>query len=92
MSTMVLNTIAISFFELFICESFARYTAKQIIKNVHANPNTQPAGVHGAFMRFRYQSDVAPLFIKRFPTYKTRIKFIKRNNRDLLIVFILSIW
>ena len=34
---------------------------KQIMMLVHAAPNTQPGGVHGALLKLAYQSEGTPL-------------------------------
>jgi hypothetical protein len=40
------------------------YTEKHNIIELHAAPNTQPGGVHGALLSSRYQLPVGPVPIK----------------------------
>jgi len=46
--------------------------------DVQAAPNTHPAGVHGALFNEIYHSEVAPLFINKFPKKRTP-KFRSKN-------------
>jgi len=57
--------------------SIAIYIEKQSIIVIHAEPNTQPGGVHGALFNSAYQSELAPLPAKIPPSAnapKFRIK------------------
>jgi len=46
---------------------------------VHAAPNTQPGGVHGAFERPKYHSDFTSLLVKN-PPMASAAKLMSRNN------------
>lgn len=52
---------------------------------VHANPKTQPGGVHGALSRASYQSETAPC-PANIPPRASAPKFRKRNNISLCII------
>ena len=52
---------------------------------VHAKPNTQPGGVHGALFNSAYQVDVTPLPVNSPPRAKAP-KFIKRKMKILAII------
>ena len=47
--------------------------------DVHAAPNTHPAGVHGALFRLLYQSDEAPLSVNKLPNASAK-KLSTRNK------------
>lgn len=63
-------------------QAFAKYMLKQIIIVVHANPNTQPGGVHGAFDMFTYQSEATPLFVN-IPPIASAAKLSSRKIMSL---------
>lgn len=62
-------------------QSIARYTEKHIIIVVHAAPNTQPGGVHGALISSEYQVDLTPLPVKNPPNPKAE-KLINKKITD----------
>lgn len=62
--------------------SRAMYTEKQSIMLVHATPNTQPGGVHGARFSERYQGDCGPSAINQLPSASApKFRTRKRKSR-----------
>ena len=57
---------------------------KQIIMLVQAAPKTQPGGVQGAFVRFKYQSVFGPLFMSQLPNANPP-KLMSRNKIKYLV-------
>ena len=58
---------------------------KQIIMLVQAAPKTQPGGVQGAFVRFKYQSVFGPLFMSQLPKANPP-KLMNRNKIKYLVL------
>lgn len=52
---------------------------------VHAAPNTQPGGVQGAFIIYRYQSDETPFDVNK-PPIANAAKFKTRNSKNREII------
>jgi hypothetical protein len=63
---------------------FAIKKEKVIIINVHATPNTQPGGVHGALLSERYQSAFTALAVNN-PPIANAAKLIIRNSINLIV-------
>jgi len=62
---------------------------KQIIMLVQAAPKTQPGGVQGAFVRFKYQSVLGPLFMSQPPNANPP-KLMNRNKMRYLVFFTIT--
>ena len=56
---------------------------------VQAAPKTQPGGVQGAFVRFKYQSVFGPLFMSQLPNANPP-KLMNRNKIKYLIFFLIT--
>ncbi len=65
--------------------SLAKKMEKQIIMVVHAAPNTQPGGVHGALFNEAYQSEPTPSPVKDAPIASPP-KFNTRNKTNSRIM------
>ena len=62
---------------------------KQIIMLVQAAPKTQPGGVQGAFVRFKYQSVFGPLFMSQLPKANPA-KLMNRNKIKYLVLLAIT--
>tara|TARA_B100000524_G_scaffold216719_1_gene113845 strand:+ start:322 stop:630 length:309 start_codon:yes stop_codon:yes gene_type:complete len=65
-------------------------TEKNTITQVHAAPKTQPAGVHGAFFKSKYQLDVGPSFMSKVPKNRAP-KFIAKKPKKVSVNFIYAL-